>query len=189
LHKLEISVSSDGTSTIFTTGNFVFDAGSGEIITAGNFVDVGGATVRSVGERVFRGAVSVYRYGIPAETATTSFVRISKEFPAGNPHPLVSTPEVLPGAERVYRLAISYSDDIPTNSSSTWRIAKVSDNSTIATFNVPGVAASNLEEPRPYLTEEIPIPNDDWKIELKVPSGNRIRVFNIFLVAFDKITQ
>ena len=189
LHKLEISVSSDGTSTIFTTGNFVFDAGSGEIITAGNFVDVGGATVRSVGERVFRGAVSVYRYGIPAETATTSFVRISKEFPAGNPHPLVSTPEVLPGAERVYRLAISYSDDIPTNSSSTWRIAKVSDNSTIATFNVPGLAASNLEEPRPYLTEEIQIPNDDWKIELKVPSGNKIRIFNIFLVAFDKINQ
>jgi hypothetical protein len=189
LNTLEISVSSDGTSTIFTTGNFVFDAGSGEIITAGNFVDVGGATVRAVGERVFRGAISVYRYGIPAETATTSFVRISKEFPAGNPHPLVSTPDVLPGAERVYRLAISYSDDIPTNSSSTWRIAKVSDNSTIATFNVPGVASSNLEEPRAYLTEEIQIPNDDWKIELKVPSGNKIRVFNIFLVAFDKIQK
>ena len=188
-NKLEISVSSDGTSTIFTTGNFVFDPGSGEIITSGNFVDVGGATVRAVGERVFRGAVSIYRYGIPAETGSTNWVRISKEFESGNSHPLVSTPEILPGSERVYRLAISYSDDIPTNSSSTWRIAKISDDSTIATFNVPGVGASSLEEPRPYLTEELPIPNDDWKIELKVPSGNRIRIFNIFLVAFDKINQ
>jgi len=189
LNKLEISVASDGTSTFFTTGNFVFNPGTGQIITSGNFVDVGGATVRAVGERVFRGAVSIYRYGIPAETGSTNWVRISKEFESGNSHPLVSTPEILPGSERVYRLAISYSDDIPTNSSSTWKIAKVSDDSTIATFNVPGVGTSSLEEPRPYLTEELPIPNDDWKIELKVPSGNKIRIFNIFLVAFDKINQ
>jgi len=180
---------SDGTSTIFTTGNFVFNPGTGQIITSGNFVDVGGATVRAVGERVFRGAVSIYRYGIPAETGSTNWVRISKEFESGNSHPLVSTPEILPGSERVYRLAISYSDDIPTNSSSTWKIAKVSDDSTIATFNVPGVGASSLEEPRPYLTQELPIPNDDWKIELKVPSGNKIRIFNIFLIAFDKVNQ
>ena len=188
-NKLEVSVSSDGTSTIFTTGNFVFNPGTGQIITSGNFVDVGGATVRAVGERVFRGAVSIYRYGIPAETGSTNWVRISKEFESGNSHPLVSTPEILPGSERVYRLAISYSDDIPTNSSSTWKIAKVSDDSTIATFNVPGVGASSLEEPRPYLTQELPIPNDDWKIELKVPSGNKIRIFNIFLLAFDKVNQ
>ena len=95
LNKLEISVASDGTSTFFTTGNFVFNPGTGQIITSGNFVDIGGATVRAVGERVFRGAVSIYRYGIPAETGSTNWVRISKEFESGNFHPLVSTPEVL----------------------------------------------------------------------------------------------
>ena len=184
-----LAVDSSGTSTIYSTGNIILNPDSGEIRTQANFVDIGGATVRAVGERVFRAAISIFRYSMPAETSSTNWIRISKDFPSSTNHPLVSDPVVLPGATRVYRLLINYSDDIATTATSSWRVAKNSTSTTITEFSLPGVNASTLEEGHPYLTEELPIPDDNWQIEVKVPQGKKIRIFNIFLLAYDKINQ
>jgi len=174
-------------------GNIIFDVQTGEIRTTGNFVDVGGATVRAVGERVFRAAASIYRYGMPAETASTSWVRVSKDFPSGISHPLVSEPSVLPGATRVYRLLINYSDDIATTTTSSWRIANSNTDTTIVEFSLPGLnAGANLNESKPHLTEELAIPNDNWQVDVRIPAvppEKKIRIFNIFLVAYDRINQ
>ena len=185
-----LALDSSGTTTLYSTGNIILNPVSGEIRTSANFVDVGGATARAVGERVFRAAASIFRYSIPAETASTSWIRISKDFPSGSSHPLVSDPAVLSGATRVYRLLINYSDDLATASTSSWRVATSSSGATIVEFSLPGLNASTtLNESKPHLTEELPIPNDNWQVDVKVPSGKKIRVFNIFLLAYDKINQ
>jgi len=39
----------------------------------------------------------------------------------------------------------------------------------------------------PYLTNVVSIPDNDWQVEVKVPAGKTIRIFQIYLVAYDKI--
>ncbi len=177
-NKLDLSVSS--------TGSVILDASSGEIQAAsGNaFYTSGGNPIRQPGEELFRMAVPIYRFGMPAQTASTTFVRISKYFSQTSD---ISLPSTLPGTTRVYRLAISYADDISTTSASSWRIYQPLSSTATSSFSLPGQAASTFEEGKPYLTGVINIPNTDWEVEVKVPAGKTIRIFQIYLVAYDRM--
>ena len=159
------------------------------------------STVRKSGEEVLRGSVSIYRFDMPAQqTNTTTYYRISKYF-TDNPLSTTTLPK-LPGADRIFRLAISYADTLPTDSSSTWRIYQTSPSATTCTFYLAGQNCTStnpnclsLEEGKPYLTEErfisgtsCYIPDSNWQVELKLPDQTKkIRIFNIFLLAYDRI--
>ena len=186
------------------SGTTVFAISEGGNITmTGNFTTIGSvtttgsmyadtyystttdSTVRKTGEEILRASVSIYRYEMPSQTSTTTYFRISK-YLANNP--LSSSPTVLPGATRVYRLIIKYSDNIATTSNSSWRIYRTAAATTSDTFSLTGLAESQTTEGTPYLTDILTIPDTDWQLEMKLPSdSNQIRIFQIFLSAYDQI--
>jgi len=143
------------------------------------------STVRKSGEEILRASVSIYRYEMPSQTSTTTYFRISKYF---TNNPLSSSPPVFPGATRVYRLIIKYSDNIATTSNSSWRIYRTAAATTSDTFNLSGLAESQTTEGTPYLTDILSIPDTDWQLEMRLPSDlNQIRIFQIYLSAYDQI--
>jgi hypothetical protein len=177
-NKLDISVSSTGVVTL--------DASSGEIhaATGDTFYTEGGNPIRKKGEEIFRAAVTIDRYGMPSQTNSTNFVRISKYFATTSD---ISLPAALTGTTRVYRLVINYADDIPAASNSNWQVVNAAGDTVYDTFTLPGQNATTLEEGKPYLTGLVTIPTTDWQLEVKVPAGKTIRIFQIYLVAYDKI--
>jgi len=170
-------------------------------ITAATFASAADdSTVRKSGEEVLRGSVSIFRFDMPAQTSTTTYFQISKYF-SDNPLSTTTLPK-LPGGDRIFRLAISYADTLPTDSSSTWRIYQTSPSATTCTFYLTGQNCTStnpnclsLEEGKPYLTSKkfisgtsCYIPDSNWQVELKLPDETKkIRIFNIFLMAYDKI--
>ena len=176
------------TGNINLTGDLTID---GNVTTTGSmyaktfYSSTTDSTVRKTGEEILRASVSIYRYEMPSQTSTTTYFRISKYFVN---NPLSSSPEVFPGAARVYRLIIKYSDDLATTSNSSWRVRRTSAATTSDTFTLSGLAESETTEGTPYLTSILTIPDTDWQLEMKLPSGsNQIRIFQIYLSAYDQI--
>ena len=177
-NKLDISVSSAGVVTL--------DASSGEIqaATGDAFYTEGGNPIRKKGEELLRSSVSIFRYGMPTQTASDTFIQISKYFANTTD---ISLPAVLTGTTRVYRLVINYADDIAVASTSSWQIVNAAGTTTYDTFTLPGQALASLEEGKPRITGLLTIPATDWQVEVKVPAGKTIRIFQIYLVAYDQI--
>jgi len=173
----KISVASDGTLT--------FDSSSGKIKAAtGNvFYTASGHPIRESGEEILKAAVPIFRYDFPSQTASTTFVRISKYLASTSE---ISLPSPMEATNRVYRLAIKYADNIATSSVSDWRIVNEAGTTVYDTFTLPGKEMSSFEEGVPYITGLINIPENDWQLEVKVPS-DIIRIFNIFLLTFDQV--
>ena len=160
-----------------------FDA-SGVTIQAGTYLSAADdSTVRKSGELVLRQAIPVFRYPVASQTASTTFIRISRYFESS----LDTPPTALPGATRKYAFLINYADDIPTNDYSYWRIYRPGASEVADTFNLSGQNMASLEEGKPRLSDFVTLPTDDWQLEVKVPSGSNIRIFNIFLLVYDQI--
>jgi len=167
-------ISNDGSMTLVGTS------------TASTFISTStDSTVRKSGEEVFRGSASIYRYDMPSQTSTTTYFRVSKNITA---NPFSSSPDPLPGSERVYRLIIKYADDLSAASSSLWRVYDVSNASSSDNFTLSGLNASDMSEGTSYVTEVLNIPSTEWTLELQSPSAAKtIRVFQVFLAAYDRI--
>ncbi|GAI26379.1 unnamed protein product, partial [marine sediment metagenome] len=142
------------------------------------------ATVRKSGEKVFRGAIPIFRFPVPAQTNSTSFVAVSREISTTTLN--AALPESLPGTDRKIAFLINFADDIPTSASSTWLVDLKTGTDTEFTFT--GQNLSSLEEGKPYLSDFYLLPDNDWQLEVKVPASDRtIRIFNILLLAYDQI--
>jgi len=139
--------------------------------------------VRKPEEEVRIGIVSIYRWGVPAQTSTTTYFRIS-EIIDGDP--FEKKLPILPGAQRKYRFAINYADDLDLGQNSKWRI--FSEGTTFATFTLPPANTNgSLHKGKPYLTEPFALPSAPWHLELRLPvDDRRIRIFQIELIAMTK---
>jgi DNA-binding transcriptional MerR regulator len=153
------------------------------IISASSFVSAD-ATVRSSGEYVFREAVPIFKYPLPAETQTTTYVQVSRYFASGETNSQIPT---LTSTQRKYAFLINLADNIPQTASSSWRIYRPSAATTYTTFEIQGNAMSSLDEGKPILTSFMDLPANDWQLEVAVPSGSKIRIFNILMLVFDKL--
>ncbi len=143
------------------------------------------STVRKSGEEVFREIVPISRYDIPAQTSTTTYFRISKYFAV---NPLASTPAALPGSTRVYKLIVKFADNLPTATSTDWRIYRQAAATTSDTFTLAGQNMSSLTEGIATTTETLTIPDADWQVEVKLRSPDySLRIFQLFLAAYDQI--
>ncbi|RLC59945.1 MAG: hypothetical protein DRI01_10795 [Chloroflexi bacterium] len=140
------------------------------------------ATVRGKGELIFRQATPIFRFPVPAQTASTEFVRVSREFSDLN-----FLPSSISSTTRKYAFLINFADNIPQTASSTWRIFQPTASSTYSTFEFSGQNLSSFEEGVPHLTSIMDLPSSDWQLEVKVPSGYEIRIYNILLLAYDKV--
>jgi len=98
------------------------------------------------------------------------------------------TPTSLPGTNRVYAFLINFADDIAPTAASSWRVFRPVNGATVLTFEFAGQNLPVLDVGRPYLTAVTPLPDNDWQLEVRVPSADkRIRIFNIFLLVFDQV--
>ena len=140
------------------------------------------ATVRKTGELVLRSSTPIFRFPVPAQTTSTEFVKVSRNFSN-----LDFSPSPISGTNRKYAFLINFADDIATTSSSTWRIFQEEASSTYSTFEFSGQNLSSLKEGVPHLTSVMDLPSQDWRLDVEVPSGNTIRIFNIFLLIYDQI--
>ena len=164
----------------------VFDASSSEIRGDTFISSATDSTVRKSGERVFRAAIPIFPYSIAAQTESTSYIQISKEFSSSE-----SLSDVLPsqlaGTQREFAFLIKYADDIPTNSTSDWRVYRPNADTTFVSFSLSGQAMATLEKGNLVLSDFYQLPDNDWRLEIKVPAGHKIRIFAIYLLAYDKI--
>lgn len=145
------------------------------------------STVRKSGEEVLRGVEIIFPSPLPAQTSSTSYVRVSKYFQNSSDNPLYDNPSLLPGADKKFRLIINFADDIPIDQTSDWRIYRPGSLTEYAAFQFSGQNLSSLEEGVSHMTDLVDIPESDWQLEVKVPAGYHIRIFNILLVRIDQI--
>lgn len=177
-----LEINSDGTLTLRSGGsaNLVLDAASGKVeIASGDTVYVDNIAIGGEGKIV--GIVPIFGFDLPAQTASTSFVRVSRTL---ENYPFSATTT---GTKRVHKLAIRYADNLPSASTTNWRVSTTT-GAAFSTFDLPG-CNSTTTAGRAYLaTTTIPTDGTDWWLEVKSqePYPNYpIRIFQIFLVAFD----
>jgi len=191
-NNLQFSIGTS-TSEIQADNDLIINSLSGEVRAGDNGVVLasatGSPTVRASGEYVLRGSVPIYRYSMPAQTNSSSFRKISKTFDL-NSSLSSSTPEKIDGANRNYAFLINFADTIPTGSNSNWRMYRPSTGTVPLSFDIQGQDMSNLDEGNPIMSDyfsESEIPDNDWQLEVRVPTEDDIRIFNIFLLVYDKI--
>ncbi len=184
----DMTVQSGGSLTLASSngGDIVMNADSGRIsaATGSDFYTSGGHPIRKAGEEILVASVPIYRYDIPSQTGSESYVRVSKYIENISE---LALPSAMEGTERVYKLVIKYSDDIDSGEVSNWRVWRPVAGEEADSFEVDGREAADLSEGQAYLTSEIEISDSDWQVEVKVPAGKTIRIHEIYLIAYDEI--
>jgi len=186
---------------IESTKNIVINSLTGQILTGPNvtlfdassstikgltFISADNdSTVRKSGEKVLRTMIPIFKFPLPAETASTSFVSVTREISTSTLNSLL--PSQLPGSQRKFAILLNFADNIPTNNYSYWQI----DFSNLAdiNFQFSGQGLSNLDEGISHLKDDLTnLLNDNWTLKVKVENANyKIRIFNAFLIVYDQI--
>ena len=186
-------------STILASKKMVLNSLTGEIalansvgyfnapsttISARTFLSaVNDATVRKSGELILRSSVPIFKFSVPAQTTSSVPVAVTRQIvPSILNNALPST---LPGTTRYFAFLLNFADNIPTNASSTWTIDLESGSDTEFTF--AGQAMTELEEGTAHMSSLFLPPSENWQLKVSVPSGRTIRIFNIFLLVFDRV--
>lgn len=172
IDSLSFLISSSG-SEISTTKTLIFNPQTGEI----KFWE----TTIKRGEYILRSSVPIFKFPIPGQTTSTSFVAVTKTI---SPTQLnQSLPPPFQGSQRKMAFLISFADNIPQNASSSWQISGPN-----IEFTFAGQNLSSLDEGVSHMSPFFNLPNVDWQLKVKVPNSiYTIRIFNIFLLIFDQI--
>lgn len=174
------------TGQILTGPNVtLFDASSSTIKGLTFISSDNDSTVRKSGEKVLRTMIPIFKFPLPAQTTSTSFVAITREISTSTLNSLL--PPQLPGSQRKFAILLNFADNIPTNNYSYWQI----DFSNLAdiNFQFSGQGLSNLDEGISHLKDDLTnLLNDNWTLKVKVENTNyKIRIFNAFLIVYDQI--
>ncbi len=138
-----------------------------------------------VGTKLLRASLPIFKYSSPAQTASPSFVEITKKISTSTLAEIL--PPKIPDSQRKFALLMKFSDNIPTTASSTWRIDfdSISD----FDFEFQGQNLSSLDSGILHIKDNLQdVTTDNWTLKVKVPSNQyAIRVFNLFLLCYDEI--
>ena len=176
---------SSATTTIQSQSGYgiLLDPASGKIVLGSSdyIQTASGYEIGKAGTQVLREMIPIFGFDLPAQTATTSYVAISRTI---ENYPFTSADN---GATRIHKFVIRYAD-ATTTASTTWRVYNETLATTTATFTVPATGSTDLTKGEVYITGDVSIPTngDDWKLELYTP-GTPIRVYQVFLAAYDEI--
>jgi hypothetical protein len=147
----------------------------------------GGYEIGRAGTQILRGMIPILGFDLPVQTATTSFVQISRKVQA------CDFPSAATGTTRVYKFVIRYTDTLPTASSTNWRVSTTT-GAAYSTFTLPGVDDDDLATGTVEIVEPsapgVPCNTYPWWLEVQsLPTypNNKIKVFQIFLAAYDQI--
>jgi len=143
------------------------------------------ATVRKSGEMILRSSVPIFKFPVPAQTTSTLPVAVTRLI---SPSVLNDAlPTTLPGTTRQFAFLLNFSDDIPTNASSTWTIDLETGSDTTFYFAGQNMGGSELDEGIAHMSSTFTPPTENWQLTVNVPAGRKIRIFNIFLLVFDRV--
>ena len=143
------------------------------------------ATVRKSGELILRSSVPVFKFPVPAQTTSTVGVAVTRLISTSTLN--VSLPSSLAGATRQFAFLLNFADDISTSASSTWVIDLTAGSDAEFYFAGQQLSPAELEEGVSGMSGLFSPPEVNWQLKVSVPSGNTIRVFNIFLLVFDRV--
>ncbi len=173
----DVTISSAG------TGDIILDPATGEIRLATTTTQIltsgGGPASRLAGEQILREMIPIFGFDLPAQTATTSYVQISKTL---EDYPFSSA---LSGTTRIHKLVFRYSAS--TTNAIDVHVATTSGAYSAFTLSVP--ASTDLDKGE-ATTTAVTIPTDStaWWIEAKTATTNdAVRFYQIFLAAYDEV--
>ena len=166
--------SSAGDITLYPSSGIVQLATSTYIRTQGGY------EIGATGTQVLREMIPILGFDLPVQTATTSYVKISKTL---ENYPFQSAAT---GATRVHKLVFRYAAS--TTDEIIWRIS-TSTGETYSSSTLTTPTSNDLEQGNAYVaTTTIPADGTDWWIDIKTPVvSDVVRVFQIFLAAYDQI--
>jgi hypothetical protein len=182
-----LTIGTDGTLTLLSKSGseIVLNPGgssSGIVrVAPGDQFYIGDVLVMGTNQEIIRGVVPIFGFDLPAQTATTSFVQVSRIV---ENYPF---PTSIPGTVREHKFIIRYAS-ATTTAGTTWRVYDTDHGTTIATFSVPATESTDLNSGQIYITGAVTIPTDgtDWRLDVQT-SGAAIRIYQIFLVAVDRV--
>jgi len=184
------NVAIKGSAVSSQSGDLEFGAESGKIkAAAGNvFYTEGGNPIRAAGEEILRGSAPIFGFDLPARTASTSFVPVSRAVALET----LSLPEPMAGTTRVYRLSIRYSNASASTTAENFSLGiyDLGAATTTSELKISYSSTGDLDEGAVYLTEPVTIPaapGAKWRVEAKTNPGIIIQIFQINLQAYDRI--
>lgn len=162
--------------------NIVLDPDSGIIrLGVGDVIQTsgGGPASRTSGEQILREMIPVFGFDLPAQTATTTYIQISRTI---EDYPFISA---LSGTTRVHKLVFRYAAS--TTAPIDVRIATSTGAYPPFTLAVPASTDLNKGE---ATTTAVTIPSGTtaWWIEAKTANvPDTVRFYQIFLAAYDQV--
>jgi hypothetical protein len=177
------------TRLISATGqDIILDPATGKVILGtGDWIETsGGYQIGKSGTQVLREMVPIFGFDLPVKTATTTYVKISRDIVNYPLNPCAT------GTTRVHKLVIRYG----ATATSTWQVATSSGG--YAEITVPPTGATSTGSVYTIQTS-IPTPNgsctgwtqgtetDDWWVRMKLNATGEIMIYQIFLAAYDEI--
>lgn len=135
------------------------------------------------GKEVLRATVQIFGFDLPSQTATTSFVQLSKTI-QDYPFSDISVPS---GATSTHKFIIRVAA-ATTTASTTWRVWNETTASQVDTFSFVLDQSTDLEKGEVFISPAISIPQntDDWRLDLQT-NGQTVRVYSILLARYDQI--
>lgn len=179
---------SEGETTISSGGsqNILLDPDSGVVkLATGDTIETSeGYDLAGSGRQVLSDMIPILGFDLPircgtaCETATT-VSRVLEDYPFD------SAPS---GATRVHKFIIRYSTT-GTTDDSTWTVYNDTSGTTADTFSVPPSDGTDLDEGIAYISSDVSIPTntDDWHLEVEVPTGETIHIYEIQLAAYNEL--
>ncbi len=143
------------------------------------------ATVRKSGELILRSSVPVFKFPVPAQTTSTVAVAVIRQIATSTLN--VALPSSLAGTTRQFAFLLNFADNISTSASSTWVIDLTTGSDIEFYFAGQQMSQAELEEGVSLMSGFFSPPEVNWQLKVGVPSGSTIRIFNIFLLVFDRV--
>lgn len=173
--ELEIKTTGSGNNILLNPVSGIVQLATSTYIRTNEGYEIGRA-----GTQVLREMIPILGFDLPVQTATTSYVKISK---ALENYPFQSAAT---GTTRVHKLVFRYSAS--TTDPIEWRVSTTT-GQTYSSSTLTTPTSNDLEQGNAYVaTTTIPADGTDWWIDIKTPVvSDVVRVFQIFLAAYDQI--
>jgi hypothetical protein len=164
-------------------GNILLYPSTGivELGTSTYILTASGYKIGATGTQVLREMIPILGFDLPVQTGTTSYVKISKTL---ENYPFQ---DAASGTTRVHKLAFRYAASTTAADEIAWRVSTTT-GQTYSSSTLPHTALDDLEKGDAYIATTT-IPTDtDWWLDIKTGTvSDTVRVFQIFLAAYDEI--
>jgi hypothetical protein len=181
--------SSGGTLTLQSdTGYDInLDAGSGIIqIATGDVIKTpGGYPIAESGQQILREMIPIMGFDLPVQCSTAcdnEYAQVSRTI---EDYPF---PSAYTGTTRKHKFVIRYANSA-TSTNITFRVYNETTATTTASFTVPSSPSTDLSKGVVAITSDVAIPTntDDWHLDVQGAAGMTVKIYQIFLAAYDQI--